>query len=306
MTSKSFDGVSGLFNLAVIVLAAIFLLQVGPPQFGRSVANSEILEGGMTSVDCSASEQSLPTDLQAYREIATACLLSLPDDQVALDGDVLVMLHRLNEVREEAGLTPLQWHEGAARVARVHAVDMMQRGYFAHRSPEGLGVNDRIQRIDMKGLAGMAGENLAWYRDGFPAQYNRLTLQQQLEDSPKHFEAMITPDFTHVGASIVRSGSTYIAVQVFVQDLGRLPNAWPEGVLSAGETLPLPVELRGKRVGGYRFMDSSGKFVGTGYTTQATVPDSGDINGPIQVIILAEESRSSYLMVNGPLFIVEE
>ncbi|HEX2203032.1 MAG TPA: CAP domain-containing protein [Longimicrobium sp.] len=65
----------------------------------------------------------------------------------------------VNRHRQRVGCPALVWDAGAARAAQAHSDDMARRGYFAHASPEGTNVG---QRLSAQGVRWRAiAENLA-------------------------------------------------------------------------------------------------------------------------------------------------
>jgi uncharacterized protein YkwD len=61
--------------------------------------------------------------------------------------------------RNRAGCAPLAWDDAAARAAQGHSDDMARRRYFAHQSPEGRGV---AERLAAQGVTyGAVAENLS-------------------------------------------------------------------------------------------------------------------------------------------------
>jgi uncharacterized protein YkwD len=239
----------------------------------------------------------LPTRIEDYLDFAEQCLDEAPKGMELLDGDVLVMFHRLNDVRAENGLSKLVWHKGAAKTARLQAIDMMRRNYFAHVNPEGLRNEDRLRRTQRDEVFGVSGENLAWYKDGWPESYSGETLQTNLEASPSHFNAMINPDYTHAGAAIVRNGNVYMGVQVFLTAEGSLEDIWPTALVP-GETLDLPELMAGKAVAGWRLQDDNGRILAKAYDRRVVVPDTH--SGPVELIVLVARSRTSFVLLNGP------
>ena len=65
----------------------------------------------------------------------------------------------VNWHRASLGLRPLRWDDRLARVARSHSRDMLRRGFFGHRSPEGKDPFDRLRAAGIAYRAG--GENVA-------------------------------------------------------------------------------------------------------------------------------------------------
>lgn len=294
MPAARWDGPSGALNFLFVFLAFYLFTGVGPSE---AVRGDEMATSIFSDADICDKMSTLPSRIEDYLDFADLCLRDAPGNMELLDGDVLVMFHRLNEVRVEHDLPVLSWHKGAAETARLQAIDMMRRNYFAHVNPEGLRNEDRLRRVQRDEIFGVSGENLAWYRDGWPESYTGETLQLELEDSPSHFNAMINPDYTHAGAAIVRQGNTYIAVQVFVTPEGELDQIWPSALVP-GEHLSLPATLSDKPVAGWRLMDDEGHVIARAHDREVVVPDT--VSGPVKLIVLAAESRTSFVLLNGP------
>lgn len=79
------------------------------------------------------------------------------------------VIAQLNQIRAQArscgahghhaAASPLAWHDALERAAAGHSVDMAQRGYFSHTSPEG---QTMAQRVSAAGYAWTAvAENIA-------------------------------------------------------------------------------------------------------------------------------------------------
>jgi len=62
--------------------------------------------------------------------------------------------------RRDAGCPMLAWDARAANVAAAHSQDMLRRGYFSHRSPEGATPFDRMRAAGIAFSA--AAENIAY------------------------------------------------------------------------------------------------------------------------------------------------
>ena len=104
-----------------------------------------------------------------------------------------------------AALTP---HPKLGIAARGHAADMQARGYFAHDTPEGLTVEDRVLKTGY--VATRASENiLGGQRLGSSA---RTTVQWWLT-SPVHCRNIMNPFYTQFGAAHVFSPSDAAGIQ---------------------------------------------------------------------------------------------
>ena len=69
------------------------------------------------------------------------------------------MLELVNQERIKVGVRPVVMDESLRDLARDHSLDMYQRGYFSHFTPEGKDPFDRMEEHGISYLA--AGENLA-------------------------------------------------------------------------------------------------------------------------------------------------
>jgi len=103
---------------------------------------------------------------------ASAASPSSPD-AMALEVGRLV-----NEHRVRVGCHPLLWDSAAARAAQAHTDDMVRRGYFAHESPEGRNVGNRLH--DAGGTWRGVAENIA------SGQRTAQGVVQSWLDSPGH------------------------------------------------------------------------------------------------------------------------
>lgn len=108
------------------------------------------------------------------------------------------MLELVNAERKAAGLKPVRPDTEMTQVARAHSRDMLARGYFAHVSPDGKDLGDRMQQARVGYLA--AGENLALAPTLFSAHSG-------LMNSPGHRANILRPQFGRLGIGIVDAGT---------------------------------------------------------------------------------------------------
>lgn len=106
------------------------------------------------------------------------------------------MLELLNDERRRFGLRPLVRDATIDEVARAHSVDMLQRGYFSHETPEGRSPFDRMRSGRVQFVA--AGENLALAPTVDLAH-------QGLMGSPGHRANILRPEFGRVGIGAARA-----------------------------------------------------------------------------------------------------
>ncbi|MEX0764697.1 MAG: CAP domain-containing protein [Nitrosopumilaceae archaeon] len=69
----------------------------------------------------------------------------------------LLIHERINNERIKAGLQPLQYDIKLAEIAVAHSKDMAEKGYFSHKSPDGLGP---IDRTNLANYSCALGENI--------------------------------------------------------------------------------------------------------------------------------------------------
>lgn len=116
------------------------------------------------------------------------------------------MLELINRERQANGLRPLVADPQLAAVARAYAFDMLQRGYFAHTSPEGATLDDRLRAGGVRFRA--AGENLAFNQTVEAAH-------RALMASPGHRANILNPAFGRVGVGVADGG---LVGELFVQN----------------------------------------------------------------------------------------
>lgn len=107
------------------------------------------------------------------------------------------MLELVNTERRAAGLQPVRADPVLVELARAHSRDMLARGYFAHVSPEGQDLGDRLRRARIGYLA--AGENLA-------LAPTLISAHDGLMHSPGHRANILRPQFGRVGIGVLDSG----------------------------------------------------------------------------------------------------
>ena len=113
------------------------------------------------------------------------------------------MLDLINYERKKVGLKLMALDKKLAQVAIEHSLDMLERGYFSHYSPEGKGPYDRMRKDRVRFR--VAGENLALAQ----------TLQsahEGLMESPIHKANILHKSFKRVGIGILDAGANGIII----------------------------------------------------------------------------------------------
>lgn len=138
------------------------------------------------------SDQSVPLDVAK---------LNLKVDEIS----ETQLFNRVNEERKKLAIPELVWSPGIVVAARSHARDMWERRYFAHYSPEGEDVGDRLNKYKISYT--FAGENLA-------LAPTVSTAHTGLMNSEGHRANILEPKFKKIGIGVIDNG---IYGKMFVQ-----------------------------------------------------------------------------------------
>lgn len=180
------------------------------------LAFGTIATGTVTSSDVGG------TPLEPYVDDVEESLEEEREQQHLDRTETELLIHeRVNEVREERGLPPLEWHPELAEEAKAHSGDMIERGFYNHTNPDGEGPQERTSTYCR------VGENLAiiyWQR---PFTYDGETLELESEEefanhsvkgwmnSEGHRENVLNGEYIAQGIGIKVDGSEVYATQMF-------------------------------------------------------------------------------------------
>ncbi|MCZ6764363.1 MAG: CAP domain-containing protein [Alphaproteobacteria bacterium] len=138
------------------------------------------------------------------------------------------ILFRANAVRRKVGLAPVAGSAELQAIARVHAVDMLTRGFFGHVNPDGRDPADRLAVLN-RTFIGTNGENIGRVTGSIPA--GPIALAARFHDnwmaSDLHRGNVMGSDWTEMGIGVARNNHTAVAVQVFGYQKARLDLAAP-------------------------------------------------------------------------------
>lgn len=100
----------------------------------------------------------------------------------------------VNAARYKYGLEPLEDDEDVSHVAKGHSVDMAERDYFNHDSPDGETLKDRVEQGGLDYVT--AGENIA------TGHTSPIFSHHSLMNSMEHRVNILNPDYTHIGLGV--------------------------------------------------------------------------------------------------------
>ncbi len=107
------------------------------------------------------------------------------------------MFDLVNKERKARGINKVVWDDALMKASRAHCLDMFERGYFSHYSPEGDSPFDRLDTAKI--IYKAAGENLAYAP-------NVDVAHQGLMDSPGHRENILRVEFGSLGVGVIDGG----------------------------------------------------------------------------------------------------
>jgi len=188
------------------------------------------------------------------------------------------MLVLLNEVRQAAGISPVQPDDELREVALAHSTDMADHHFFAHVSPSTGSPADRLRRSNL--LVSMFGENIA-------AAATPEVAHQSLMNSPGHRANMLQPLFTHVGIGARKTDAGIVVTMNF----GRRPPlaSLPTGAAQIEAAI---VELRASKGLPAATSDPVYRVAAqAGANTYASGASEGDVNQAIEAALQKEVDR---------------
>ncbi len=118
---------------------------------------------------------------------------------------------RINAVREEHGEDALEPNATLAAVAREYSCRMGTEGFFAHESPDGDTVDDRILQAGV-GFR-RVGENLAQLSGA--ANPGEFVVNGWME-SEGHRENLLRPEYTETGVGVCQVDGALYFTQIFL------------------------------------------------------------------------------------------
>jgi uncharacterized protein YkwD len=125
----------------------------------------------------------------------------VPSTQEQLRDAASAVICLVNAERSSRGLRPLRRDGDLAQAARHHSSDMARRNYFAHVSPSGEDLGDRLREAGYgrPGQGWRAGENLGW---GTGSRATPNSLVDEWLASPGHRENMLERSFRELGVGV--------------------------------------------------------------------------------------------------------
>jgi hypothetical protein len=114
----------------------------------------------------------------------------------------------LGKTRKRAGLGRLERDPRLDRIAGQHCRQMVELGFFGHRSPDGGLLGDRLRAAGL--TPAKSAENIARSRSVTRVHHN-------LMESPSHRLNIVDSEFTHFGLGVTRDGDDVVVTEIFAR-----------------------------------------------------------------------------------------
>lgn len=170
-----------------------------------------------------------------------------------------MILDLVNTERQAASpdLKPLTADDGLTATAHAHAIDMFNRAYFDHYSPDGESPHQRISLHHRGMLIISTGENIWFGTDPGKSSSASELAHRILEDwmgSPPHRANILSPVYNLIGIHVVAVDDRIYGVQHFAGSAGRISPPLP-ATIRRGSTLRFVIENPVTRLGSPRKFD---------------------------------------------------
>ena len=131
--------------------------------------------------------------------------------------DAQEMLELVNQERAKVGAAPLKLDERLNASAQEKADDMQNRGYYDHKSPDGIEGYSLVFK-HMPSKCRYASENLAEVSTA-DSKFgsSRFTIDNWMHSTKGHREAILDAKYSLVGFGISKQGYDLIVVQHFCE-----------------------------------------------------------------------------------------
>ena len=162
------------WNLLTLMLTAVMIASCGAQSQAEEFAGAGASAGEQTPLNPNAGQSQTPASPQETAMVNAA-------------------LAEANAIRRQNNLPELQVDRNIASAARAHALDMAQRNYFEHATPEGKSPFDRMHDHGAQFRA--AAENIA------RGQRTAAQVFQSWMNSPGHRRNLLNGKYRRHGLS---------------------------------------------------------------------------------------------------------
>jgi len=182
-----FSSTASRVGIVVIMMIISGVLGFG---FGRNSDTASLMLPSSTMFLANTSLPLVPPTNSSLTT-STTTISTTTTTLVVLTNDEKQMIDTVNGERVKTGLLPLEWCPTLARAAKDHSIDMAQRDFYDHVTPEGLEVWDRARNQGYN--YSYVGENIA------VGQKSVREVMIDWMNSKGHRENILEESYSHFG-----------------------------------------------------------------------------------------------------------
>ncbi len=214
--------ITSIIGFILTILSVYGILNLDNKLFSRSEINSDIEKIGNQIF-------SIPSEVGGLKELLPDPLVFERDDTGVDSTQTTSSTSQINQAniiyytnlnRQSVGVSILNQNTKLSSSAQKKAQDMLDRQYFEHDSPEGIGVSDLAEDVNYEYI--IVGENLA--RGDFKSASEVVDAWM---NSPAHKENILNPKFKEIGIGIVYGKYDGFDSWILVQHFGASIDSCP-------------------------------------------------------------------------------
>lgn len=212
-------GTVGSIVAVIAVVAAI--VWIGG---AMGVLDGDVLEGTTDERPSWMNDLDSTVDGGSGGETGPADVAAVEEQEASVEIERLIHI-RVNEIREDRGLEPLDHDAYIADIARAHSADMYDREYFSHYNPEDESPGDRMADGNLfPGHCRTVGENLAHvsFSGELETTENADRIAEVIVegwmDSPGHRENLLKEGWDRHGIGVYGGPGDIYATQNFCEE----------------------------------------------------------------------------------------
>ncbi len=126
-----------------------------------------------------------------------------PASETHVGGPAGVLFDGMNAERAKVGIPPLGYDSRLEHAGELRVADMVNLGYFDHRSPDGMEYPQAIAAAGVTNYA-WAGENIYATNEVTTVEEAAARAVWRFMESPPHRAIILDPAFDHVGVGVAQ------------------------------------------------------------------------------------------------------
>jgi uncharacterized protein YkwD len=202
----------------------------------EEIPQGEYFLGAIADFTHMVSEADEENNTFCFDTPVTILAVSPPVNESFLDRVSGYVAVKTNLYRQYRGLTNLSFDAELGDIARAHSIDMAERGYFAHETPEDIDPSDRAKNAgfdvtkrlsdgsirtgiaeNIVKIAGghIIGKGFSGFVDPSDPQAVADVMMVEWISSPVHDKNLVNPDIDKIGVGVSYNGEFFYGTQNF-------------------------------------------------------------------------------------------